>query len=285
VSKNRKLGRGLDALLGDDFSSEDSKEIRVDEIRANPWQPRQQFDKEALEELAQSIRTHGVVQPIIVRRAEDGYELIAGERRLRAAELAGLHEIPALVREYTDREAAEIALIENLQRENLTDIEEGQAYSRLMDEYNFTQKDMAETVGKSRSYIANMVRLLSLPEEVQQMIRDHAVTGGQVRPLLTLKSEAEQIRMARVIRDRGLSARQVEDIIRRRKERKGKKDKNTKDQGESWIHELEEKLHTSLGTPVSISFGRGKFASRGKIMVSFKNEEEFERLMKRLTEE
>ena len=152
-----------------------------------------------------------------------------------------------------------------------------------MKEYGYTQEQMAQTIGKSRSYIANTVRLLALPEEVQELILVHKVTGGQVRPLLSLTSVAEQIQLARKIEKECLSARQVEEIIRQRKEEK--KNIRTKDEGHSWIRELEEKLHTSLGTPVTISFGKGKNATRGKISVSFKNNEEFERLMKKLAKD
>lgn len=283
MSKNKRLGRGLEALLGETSGLSGTEELKITDIVLNAYQPRREFDPELLQELADSIRIHGVVQPIIVRRKNRKYELIAGERRLRAASLAGLTVIPAIVREYTDKQSAEIALIENLQRENLTSIEEGQAYDRLMKEYGYTQEQMAQTIGKSRSYIANTVRLLALPEEVQELILVHKVTGGQVRPLLSLTSVAEQIQLARKIEKECLSARQVEEIIRQRKEEK--KNIRTKDEGHSWIRELEEKLHTSLGTPVTISFGKGKNATRGKISVSFKNNEEFERLMKKLAKD
>lgn len=281
--KNKRLGRGLEALLGETSGLSGTEELKITDIVPNAYQPRREFDPELLQELADSIRIHGVVQPIIVRRKNRKYELIAGERRLRAASLVGLTVIPAIVREYTDKQSAEIALIENLQRENLTSIEEGQAYDRLMKEYGYTQEQMAQTIGKSRSYIANTVRLLALPEEVQELILVHKVTGGQVRPLLSLTSVAEQIQLARKIEKECLSARQVEEIIRQRKEEK--KNIRTKDEGHSWIRELEEKLHTSLGTPVTISFGKGKNATRGKISVSFKNNEEFERLMKKLAKD
>ena len=224
-----------------------------------------------------------MVQPILVRRKNHQYELIAGERRLRAAEMAGLKEIPAIVRDYSDKQSAEIALIENLQREGLTVIEEGEAYHRLMDEYGYTQEAMARAVGKSRSYIGNAVRFLSLPDEVKEFLLQHKVTAGQIRPILTLSSPAEQIRMARKIAEEGLSARQVEELLRRHKgEKKGKKN-TSGDDGSSWIHDMEERLHTAMGTPVKIKFGKGKHASRGSISVSFTSEEEFKRLMAYLT--
>lgn len=285
--KTKKLGRGFGALLGDDLGASDASELQISDIHPNRYQPRRSFDEGALLELALSIKAHGVVQPVIVRSAADGYELIAGERRLRAAKMAGLDTIPAIVRDYSDKDSAEIALIENLQREDLDDIEEGMAYDRLMNEYGFSQKDMAEAVGKSRSYIANTLRLLSLPDEIKSCIREGKVTGGQVRPLLTLDSAAEQLQMARYIMEHDLSARQVEDLIRRKKEmkNKGKKDKEKNDNGSSWIAEVEDRMHTSLGSPVKISFGKGRNAQKGKITISFKNEQEFERLMKRFTEE
>ena len=164
MSKSKKLGRGLGALLGADLMAERTEELKISLIVPNEYQPRHTFDEESLGELADSIREHGVVQPILVRRKNHQYELIAGERRLRAAEMAGLKEIPAIVRDYSDKQSAEIALIENLQREGLTVIEEGEAYHRLMDEYGYTQEAMARAVGKSRSYIGNAVRFLSLPD-------------------------------------------------------------------------------------------------------------------------
>ena len=162
-------------------------------------------------------------------------------------------------------------------------IEEGEAYHRLMDEYGYTQEAMARAVGKSRSYIGNAVRFLSLPDEVKKLLLQHKVTAGQIRPILTLSSPAEQIRMARKIAEEGLSARQVEELLRRHKgEKKGKK-KTSGDDGSSWIHDMEERLHTAMGTPVKIKFGKGKHASRGSISVSFTSEEEFKRLMAYLT--
>ena len=270
-------------MLGDDLTAERTEELKISLIVPNEYQPRHTFDEESLGELANSIREHGVVQPILVRRKNHQYELIAGERRLRAAEMAGLKEIPAIVRDYSDKQSAEIALIENLQREGLTVIEEGEAYHRLMDEYGYTQEAMARAVGKSRSYLGNAVRFLSLTDEVKEFLLQHKVTAGQIRPILTLSSPAEQIRMARKIAEEGLSARQVEELLRRHKgEKKGKKN-TSGDDGSSWIHDMEERLHTAMGTPVKIKFGKGKHASRGSISVSFTSEEEFKRLMAYLT--
>ena len=199
MPKLRKLGKGLDALFGEDKEEKATEFISTALIVPNEWQPRREFEPGALQSLSDSIKEHGVVQPVIVRKKDDHYELIAGERRLRAAELAGLTEIPALVREYTDQETAEIALIENLQREDLNPLEEGMAYQRMIDEYKFTQEKMASLIGKSRSYVTNMIRLLDLCDEVKELIFAKKLTAGQARPLLGLPSGAEQAALARRI--------------------------------------------------------------------------------------
>ena len=168
MSKTKRLGKGLGELLGKEVMEEKNTEsISISLVVPNEWQPRREFEPESLNALAESIKEHGVVQPVIVRKKDSGYELIAGERRLRAAQLAGLVEIPALVRDYSDQETAEIALIENLQREDLNPLEEGLAYQRMISEYHFTQEKMANLIGKSRSYVTNMMRLLELSEEVK----------------------------------------------------------------------------------------------------------------------
>lgn len=183
MSKEKRLGRGLSALLGEESRKREApEEIRIDRIVPNPHQPRRNFDEEALAELAASIRTHGVVQPVIVRRDADGYTLIAGERRLRASKLAGLTTMPAIVRDYNEEAAAEVALVENLQREDLNPVEEGRAYRRLMETYGYTQEKLAGIVGKSRPYVANLLRILALPEEVLARLEEESSPWDRCGP-------------------------------------------------------------------------------------------------------
>ena len=214
MSKTRKLGKGLEALFGESSRDKEAEMISVSVIVPNEWQPRREFEEKALQGLADSIKEHGVVQPVIVRPKDGTFELIAGERRLRAAQLAGLSEIPALVRDYTDQETAEIALIENLQREDLNPLEEGLAYKRMIGEYRFTQEKMAELVGKSRSYVTNMIRLLDLCDEVKNMVIERKITAGQARPLLGLSNAAEQIALARRIVEEDLSLIHISEPTR-----------------------------------------------------------------------
>lgn len=279
MSKTRKLGKGLDALFGESGVDKETEMISLSIIVPNEWQPRKEFEKNALQGLADSIREHGVVQPVIVRPKGNTFELIAGERRLRAAQLAGLSEIPALVRDYTDRETAEIALIENLQREDLNPLEEGLAYRRMIGEYRFTQEKMAELVGKSRSYVTNMMRLLDLCEEVKTMVMERKMTAGQARPLLGLDHAAEQIALARRIIKEDLSARRIEEILRAGKEGKRPRPVNKAD---AYIHELEEQLVMAVGSRVRIKVGKGKNSHRGTISIAFKSDKEFERITRLL---
>lgn len=279
MSKTRKLGKGLEALFGESSRDKEAEMISVSVIVPNEWQPRREFEEKALQGLAESIKEHGVVQPVIVRPKEGTFELIAGERRLRAAQLAGLSEIPALVREYTDQETAEIALIENLQREDLNPMEEGLAYKRMIGEYRFTQEKMAELVGKSRSYVTNMIRLLDLCDEVKNMVIERKITAGQARPLLGLSNAAEQIALARRIVEEDLSARRVEEILRAGKERKKPRSANRAD---AYIRDMEEQLVMAVGAKVRIKVGKGKNSHRGTISIAFKNDGEFERITKLL---
>lgn len=279
MSKTRKLGKGLEALFGESSRDKEAEMISVSVIVPNEWQPRREFEEKALQGLADSIKEHGVVQPVIVRPKDGTFELIAGERRLRAAQLAGLSEIPALVRDYTDQETAEIALIENLQREDLNPLEEGLAYKRMIGEYRFTQEKMAELVGKSRSYVTNMIRLLDLCDEVKNMVIERKITAGQARPLLGLSNAAEQIALARRIVEEDLSARRVEEILRTGKERKKTRPVNRAD---AYIRDLEEQLVMAVGARVRIKVGKGKNSHRGTISIAFKNDDEFERITKLL---
>lgn len=272
----KKLGRGLGELLGDALDDTGRvMDISIDEISPNPWQPRRDFDEESLNALASSIRENGLIQPVVVRKKKDGtYELAAGERRWRAAKMAGLTVIPAISKEYDDRSMAEMALVENLQRKDLNPVDEGMAYRKLMDEYGLTQENISNKVGKSRPYVANMVRLLDLPEKVKDFLSKGQLTAGQARPLLGLESDAEKVQLARRIVKEGLSARKVEDIIREGKEPKKKEDPPAA----AFMKAVEEKLGLSVGSKVRIRIGKGKNAHKGTISISFSNDEEFQRI-------
>lgn len=272
----KKLGRGLGELLGDALDDTGRvMDISIDEISPNPWQPRRDFDEESLNALASSIRENGLIQPVVVRKKKDGtYELAAGERRWRAAKMAGLTVIPAISKEYDDRSMAEMALVENLQRKDLNPVDEGMAYRKLMDEYGLTQENISQKVGKSRPYVANMVRLLDLPEEVKDFLSKGQLTAGQARPLLGLESDAEKVQLARRIVKEDLSARKVEDIIREGKEPKKKEDPPAA----AFMKAVEEKLGLSVGSKVRIRIGKGKNAHKGTISISFSNDEEFQRI-------
>ena len=275
MRKMNKLGKGLGALLGEEAGESEITSIPVHLIHSNPHQPRAFFDEKALEELSESIKKHGVVQPVIIRKTGQEYELIAGERRLRASKMAGLEEIPVIVREYNDSESAEIALVENLQREDLNPVEEGIAYEQLMNQFQLTQEKAAEMVGKSRSYVANMLRILALPEEVKTLLSEKKISVGQARPLLALKNPAEQIHLAKRIAEEGLSARQVEQMTSPREAMKKKEEPG----GERVFYQsIEEKLKLSIGTPVRIKLGSKK--KNGIIEISFYGDDEFQRLIR-----
>lgn len=254
-------------------------EIAVECIVPNPRQPRQTFDEQGLIALADSIRQHGLVQPVVVQKTGPGrYELIAGERRLRAAKRCGLKTVPAIIRSYTPDEAAEIALIENLQRQDLDAIEEGMAYERLMKDFGLTQEQTAQKVGKSRSHVANMVRLLQLPADIKEWIAAGRLSMGRARPLLQLPSAKLQREAALYIMKHELSARKAEALVRHLMTQA--KPRPEPDVHVAW---LQDKLKMALGTDVAIQLGKGR--KKGKIEISFSSEAEFERLLSILTEE
>lgn len=222
--KNKKLGKGLDAIFGGDISTliddiekntPESKQVTVDldEIRPNPYQPRQLFDEEKLQELAVSIKEHGIFQPVILKQSIQGYEIVAGERRCRAAKIAGLTKVPAIIVEFTDAQMMEIALLENIQRENLNSIEEAKAYQAMMEKLELTQDQLAKRIGKSRSYIANTLRLLQLPDVIQNYVLEGKITMGHARSLITLPKEKAELLARRCI-DEGLSVRDVENVVK-----------------------------------------------------------------------
>ena len=259
--------------------------IAVVQIRANRYQPRHEFDESALEELKESILQHGVLQPILVRQlpADQGYELIAGERRLRAAKMAGLAEIPALVRPLSDAATSEISLIENLQREDLNAIEEAAAYQNLMQTFGITQEVLAERVGRSRSHIANMVRLLKLESHVREYLANGSLTMGQARPLLGLEDPTLQREVADIIMTREYSARQAEELVKRmQKEIKEAKDAETPVESQTiFLQEAEDKLKMFFGTQVRIR-AQGK---KRRIEIDFSSEDDLNRILASLLEQ
>lgn len=288
LGTNRPLGRRLEALGLKERHIEEGgmrqqvvAEIAVTAIVPNPKQPRKIFDEEALQALAASIRQVGLIQPVVVQKQKDGtYELIAGERRLRAAKLCGLTVIPAIVQTYEPDAAAEITLIENLQREDLDAIEEAAAYDMLVRDFDMTQEQVAEKVGKSRPHVANMIRLLQLPLEIQQYISEGILTMGQVRPLLQLPSKDRQLQAAERIIQQGLSARQAERLVKQLMEGSPTTGQPAAD---VYLESVQDKMKMYLGTSVSIRLGRNK--KKGRIEISFTSEEEFERLLAMLTDE
>lgn len=275
----RGLGRGLQALLPGanepDMDKERIVEIPVRDIQVNKNQPRHFFNEDKLNELAMSIKEHGVVQPIIVRRAgEDKYELVAGERRWRAAQIVGLKKIPAIIKLLTEKETSEIALIENIQREDLNPIEEAAAYKALMEEYGLTQEELSQRIGKSRPFIANTVRLLSLPETVRKMVSEGLLSAGHARALLGLQAKKEQEELARKIAQKGLSVRQTEKAIKETAEARKKVKEKAKDE-DPVLREIEDRLTRRLSTRVKISHG----TKNGKIEIEYYGDEELQRLL------
>ena len=274
--KRKGLGRGLGALIPQAPAPKVAERtLSIDQIARNPWQPRVHFDDAKLQEMAASIREHGVVEPLLVRARGDGFELIAGERRLRAARLAGLESVPVVVREMDDREVLEVTLIENLQRADLAALEEATAFARLMDEFGATQEEVAKRVGRSRPAVANTIRLLALPEAVREELRQERLSAGHARALLALESAAEQTALAREAVRRGLSVRQLEAIVRARLAPAKPKQSATRD---LHVADVEKQLMKSLGTRVRL-VGRGQ---RGRIVIEFFSPQELERLLDRL---
>lgn len=274
---NRKaLGRGLGALLSSDTTvhfGPEATEVDVESIVPGPMQPRTHFDEGSLEGLADSIRAHGIVQPLLVRRQGDRYELIAGERRWRAARLAGLSRVPVVVKEVPDQDLLEIALIENIQRENLNPIEEAQAYRRLIENVGLTQEALATRVGRDRSYITNYLRLLKLPDDLQQLVVEGRLSTGHARTILGLAHVDLQRKIARQVIDGALSVRATEHLVRKAVEGSPAKTASTVDPN---IRAAETKLRRALGTQVRIVQLRGE--GPGKIEISFFSNQDLDRI-------
>ena len=291
--KKKGLGKGLDAMIPQaevtekpaakkdaDVSEEKfaGSLIKISKIEPNRDQPRKNFDKEALEALSDSIKQHGVISPITVQKKGDRYIIIAGERRWRAARMAGLTEIPAYVGDYSEREIAELSLIENIQREDLNPIEEAQAYKRLMTEFNLKQDEVAKRVSKSRSAITNTMRLLKLSEEVQKYLIDGTLSEGHARALLGTEDQEVQNRLARKVIDEKLSVRDIEKLIKNLdKPEKTKPVANN--EYDVFYNDIAEKLKVSLGTKVSVS---GKGDGAGKIEIEFYSNDDLDRLVAKI---
>lgn len=291
----RGLGKGLDSLIpnavGEAKAKKEVREKAIEEktapetmvkitmVEPNRKQPRKNFDEDALLELSDSIKQFGVIQPIVVQDRKDHYEIIAGERRWRAAKLAGIKEVPVIIKNYTEQEIVEISLIENIQREDLNPIEEAQAYKRLLTEFNLKQDEVAERVSKSRTAVTNSMRLLKLSEEVQQMVINDMLSTGHARALLAIENPEEQYTLAQKVFDEKLSVRDVEKLVKNiHKPAKTKKPDN---KALSLIYQdIEEKLKQALSTKVSVV---AKEEGAGKIEVEFYNHEDLERLMDIIT--
>ncbi len=276
----RGLGRGLDALYDNTEAAEaeqkDLIELRISMIEPNHDQPRKDFDEDALITLSNSIAEHGIIQPIIVSPSENGfYKIIAGERRWRAAKMAGLREIPAIVRTYEKQKAAEVAMLENLQREDLNPIEEAEGYKNLMENFGLTQESLSRSLGKSRSAIANSVRILSLPQNIIDMVRNGLISEGHARTLLSIEDDAEKQRLAEEIINGKLSVRDTEKIAG---EKKTAKKIAEKKEISPEIKEMEKRLSDNFGSKVKIITGRKK----GKIEIEYYGNDDFTRIMEKL---
>lgn len=275
------LGKGINALFPEveQKDGENIREVPVKDCRPNPYQPRKTFHADAIEELKESILQHGIIQPLIVRESIKGYEIVVGERRFRAAKDAKFTTIPVIVKELTDDRMMELALLENLQREDLTPIEEAHAYANLMNEMNITQEELSQRLGKSRSHIANIVRLLSLPDQVVAYINNGELSMGHGRALLGLKDTSQLIPFVNKIRKEKLNVRQVEQlIIQLNKKPKPKKEKPKKD---VFLQERESILRDRFGTAVTIQKGKRK----GKIEIEFYSDEDLERIIETMEKE
>lgn len=280
--KRKALGKGLEELFSTEPLSFDTVEtaiinetpkdeiinVKLDDLRPNPYQPRKIFDEDSLNELAASIKEHGVFQPIIVKKSIKGYDIIAGERRVKASKIAGLTEIPAIVREFNDEEMMEIALLENLERENLTPLEEAEAYKNLIDKLNLTQEELAKKIGKSRSYITNTLGILSLPEKVKTLINEKKLTMGHAKVLSKIGSPEEIDALADKVVEEGLSVHDLEDLINKEKPEKKIKQEKHKDTKYDY---LEDELSEKFGTKTRIK--------NNKLIISFTNDNDLNRIL------
>ena len=304
--KKGGLGKGIDALISPTVKKEVDKEkvvekviekpvekvvekivekpielqLKIDEIEPNRLQPRKNFDEDALQELSESIKQFGLIQPIVVKKQENYYEIVAGERRWRAARIAGLKEVPVIVKEYDERESMEISIVENLQREDLNPIEEAQAYRRLIEEFGLKQDEAAQRVSKSRTAVTNAMRLLKLDERVQQMVIDDMISGGHARTLLSIEDKDEQYAMAMLVFDNKMSVRETEKLVRSYLKKEEEKNivekKEDFSQMETIYHQLEERMKSVIGSKVAI---HSKNYKKGKIEIEYYSNDELERII------
>ena len=291
MAKSRGLGKGLDSLIpvgnaegkgkigiNSVPASEEKpdKMVKITMVEPNRDQPRHKFDEEALNELADSIKQYGIISPIIVQDRKDHYEIIAGERRWRAAKIAGLKEIPVIIKNFTEQEIVEISLIENIQRENLNPIEEALAYKRLLTEFHLKQEEVAQRVSKSRTAVTNSMRLLKLADEVQQMIIDESLTTGHARALITIEDQSKQIEIAKKVVNEKLSVRDIEKLVKDLNKPKKEKKESKQLKNDFIYQDIEEKLKQSLGTKVTVS---AKEDGSGKIEIDFYSSEELDSIL------
>ncbi len=291
MAKSRGLGKGLDSLIPVGSSEgktkiginsapaveeKPDKMVKITMVEPNRDQPRHKFDEAALNELADSIKQYGIISPIIVQDRKDHYEIIAGERRWRAAKIAGLKEIPVIIKNFTEQEIVEISLIENIQRENLNPIEEALAYKRLLTEFNLKQEEVAERVSKSRTAVTNSMRLLKLADEVQQMIIDEKITTGHARALITIEDTEKQIEIAKKVVDEKLSVRDIEKLVKDLNKPKKEKKAAKQIKNEFIYQDIEEKLKQSFGTKVSVT---AKEDGSGKIEIDFYSSDDLDRIL------
>lgn len=281
IKKRKKLalGKGLGALIPDIDETGDMEEdyffCQISRIRPNRYQPRKKFKEEELASLSASIKEQGIIQPLLVRKREDGYELVAGERRLRAAKLAGYRDVPCVVKELTEKQLLEMSLVENIQRENLNPMEEAEAYHRLMNEFELTQEETAIQVGKSRSAVANFLRLRQLPKPIQASIVDGVLSMGHARALLGISNNAQQSAIWQVVVSKGLSVRETEALVDRIKKETGDVRKRKEGSDEIYFTNISEELSRNFGTKVQIR-RRGQ---KGKVEIEFYSNEDLDRLL------
>ncbi|MBU5454871.1 ParB/RepB/Spo0J family partition protein [Caproiciproducens sp. MSJ-32] len=276
MSKKFALGKGLGALIPEDINVKEEVEknlININLIRSNDKQPRKNFDNEKIAELAQSIKEHGIIQPIIVTKKDDYYVIVAGERRWRAAKLLGLKEIPALVMDLSEKNILEISLIENIQRQDLNPIEEAISYKKLLTDFNLTQEELSKRIGKSRVSITNTLRLMNLCDTVKQYLIDEVITEGHGRVLLSVTDEKLQCELAQKVIDENLSVRELERVIKNLNSEK--KERKKKDELDPYYKEITEKLQDYLGTKVNISNKNNK----GKIEIEYYSNEDLQRIL------
>ena len=278
MAKKGGLGNGLGALFDDNTTdSASSQTLRLSEIEPNREQPRKSFDDDGIAALADSIKQHGMLQPLLVRPYGNSYQIVAGERRWRAARMLGLSEVPVQIRELTDSETMQIALIENLQRENLNPIEEAKGYSELIEQYNMTQEEVAKTVGRSRSAVANAMRLLALPDEVVKMLEDGDISIGHGKALLAFDDEEKMLEAARKAAAGNLTVRALEKLS---KETPSEPKPQTDEKINSYFREMEISLHERLGRKVKVEYGKNK----GALILEFYDEADLSELAKKLAE-